>query len=103
MIQFTIAGTGSVAASAVQSSTMNNPTVEMCIAGRCAAGVPKPSGGGIVVVTYPFVLKASEGNSPVLTLGPQLGDRSPLALYFIPIATRDRIAAAGNYALLRRS
>ncbi|HNN96000.1 MAG TPA: AgmX/PglI C-terminal domain-containing protein [Pseudomonadota bacterium] len=62
MIQFTIAGTGSVVASAVQSSTMNNPTVEMCIAQSVRRWeFPKPSGGGIVVVTYPFVLKASGG------------------------------------------
>ncbi|MBL9009169.1 MAG: AgmX/PglI C-terminal domain-containing protein [Myxococcales bacterium] len=62
MIQFTIAGTGAVVASAVQSSTMNNPTVEMCIAQSVRRWeFPKPSGGGIVVVTYPFVLKASGG------------------------------------------
>ncbi len=62
MIQFTIAGTGAVVASAVQSSTMNNPTVEMCIAQSVRRWeFPKPQGGGIVVVTYPFVLKASGG------------------------------------------
>ena len=62
MIQFTIAGTGAVVASAVQSSTMNNPPVEMCIAQSVRRWeFPKPSGGGIVVVTYPFVLKASGG------------------------------------------
>jgi hypothetical protein len=62
MIQFTISGTGAVVASAVQSSTMNNPTVEMCIAQSVRRWeFPKPQGGGIVVVTYPFVLKASGG------------------------------------------
>jgi hypothetical protein len=60
MIQFTIAGTGMVAASVVQASTMNNPPVEQCIAQAVRRWeFPKPSGGGIVVVTYPFVLKAA--------------------------------------------
>jgi TonB family protein len=60
MVQFTIAGTGQVIASLVQSSTMNNPVVEQCIAQSVRRWeFPKPQGGGIVVVTYPFVLKAS--------------------------------------------
>jgi TonB family protein len=60
MIQFTIAGTGNVIASIVQSSTMNSPPVEQCIAAAVRRWeFPKPQGGGIVVVTYPFVLKAS--------------------------------------------
>ena len=60
MIQFTIAGTGNVIASMVQSSTMNNPPVEQCIAQAVRRWeFPKPQGGGIVVVTYPFVLKAA--------------------------------------------
>lgn len=62
MVQFTIAGTGGVIASIVQASTMNNPSVEQCIAQSVRRWeFPKPSGGGIVVVTYPFVLKASGG------------------------------------------
>jgi hypothetical protein len=60
MVQFTIAGTGSVLASMVQSSTMNNPPAEQCIAAAVRRWeFPKPQGGGIVVVTYPFVLKAA--------------------------------------------
>ncbi len=62
MIQFTIAGTGQVIASIVQSSTMNNPPAEQCIAGAVRRWeFPKPNGGGIVVVTYPFVMKAAGG------------------------------------------
>lgn len=61
MIQFTISPTGAVAASFVQSSTMNNPTVEQCIAAAVRRWeFPKPQ-GGIVIVTYPFVLKAAGG------------------------------------------
>ena len=60
MIQFTISGTGQVVASVVQNSTMNNPPVEQCIAGAVRRWeFPKPQGGGIVIVSYPFVLKAA--------------------------------------------
>jgi TonB family protein len=62
MVQFTIAGTGAVVASVVQNSTMNNPEVEQCIAGALRRWeFPKPQGGGVVIVSYPFVLKASGG------------------------------------------
>jgi pSer/pThr/pTyr-binding forkhead associated (FHA) protein len=60
MIQFTISGTGSVLASAVQNSTMNSPSVEQCIAQSVRRWeFPKPQGGGIVIVSYPFVLKSA--------------------------------------------
>jgi len=60
MIQFTISGTGQVVASVVQNSTVNNPGVEQCIAGAVRRWeFPKPQGGGIVIVSYPFVLKAA--------------------------------------------
>ncbi len=60
MVQFTIAATGGVISSIVQSSTMGNPNVEQCIAGAVRRWeFPKPQ-GGIVVVSYPFVLKAAE-------------------------------------------
>jgi TonB family protein len=59
MVQFTISPTGSVVASIVQSSTMGNPIVEQCIAAAVRRWeFPKPQ-GGIVVVTYPFVLKSA--------------------------------------------
>lgn len=58
MIQFTISGTGNVIASMVQSSTINNQPVETCIATAVRGWVfPKPPGGGIVVVTYPYTFK----------------------------------------------
>ncbi|MCS6915685.1 MAG: TonB family protein [Myxococcota bacterium] len=59
MIQFTIANTGAVISSIVQSSTMGSPPVEQCIAAAVRRWeFPKPQ-GGIVIVTYPFVLKAA--------------------------------------------
>jgi hypothetical protein len=60
MVQFTISGLGAVVASVVQNSTMNNPSVEQCIAAAVRRWeFPKPQGGGIVIVSYPFVLKAA--------------------------------------------
>ena len=61
MIQFTIGGNGTVLNSIVQSSTMGNPPTEQCIATAVRRWeFPKPQGGGIVMVTYPFVLKSAE-------------------------------------------
>jgi hypothetical protein len=53
--RFTIASDGAVMASAIQSSTMNDAKVEDCL-GReiCNWEFPKPLGGGIVIVSYPF-------------------------------------------------
>lgn len=60
MIQFTISGNGQVVSSAVQNSTMNNVSVEQCIASAVRRWeFPKPQGGGVVIVSYPFVLKSA--------------------------------------------
>ncbi len=62
LIQFTIGGTGNVLAAGVQSSSMNDPTVDQCVAGAVRRwDFPKPQGGGIVIVAYPFVFKAAGG------------------------------------------
>lgn len=59
-VKFTIAGNGSVIASTVVESTMKNASVENCLAGKIKRWVfPAPKGGGIVVVTYPFIFKPS--------------------------------------------
>jgi TonB family protein len=60
IVQFTIAATGRVIVSKVQSSTLGNSKVEKCIAMAVRRWLfPKPKGGGIVHVSYPFVLKAA--------------------------------------------
>ncbi|MCA9670609.1 MAG: AgmX/PglI C-terminal domain-containing protein [Myxococcales bacterium] len=60
IIQFTIAATGQVVASVVQSSTVKNRKVESCIARAVRRWLfPKPKGGGIVIVSYPFVLRSA--------------------------------------------
>jgi TonB family protein len=62
MIQFTIMATGNVMSSNVQSSTMGNAKVESCIANAVRRWTfPKPKGGGIVIVSYPFVLRSAGG------------------------------------------
>jgi pSer/pThr/pTyr-binding forkhead associated (FHA) protein len=54
-IQFTISGAGQVIASVLQSSTMNNLRVESCVVQAVRRWeFPRPEGGGLVIVSYPF-------------------------------------------------
>jgi len=58
VIRFTIAPSGKVVASKVQTSTLGNRQVAACIAravGRWR--FRRPAGGGVVIATYPFVLR----------------------------------------------
>ena len=60
VVQFTIASTGMVLLSKIKSSTLGNPAVEACIAAAVKRWLfPRPRGGGIVVVSYPFAFKAA--------------------------------------------
>jgi hypothetical protein len=57
-IQFTIGASGSVAVATVADSTLSDEKVASCIAKAVKRWTfPKPTGGGAVVVTYPFVLE----------------------------------------------
>jgi TonB family protein len=59
-VKFTITGQGSVSSSSVAQSTAGNAELETCVAGRVRTWIfPKPKGGGIVLVTYPFIFKPS--------------------------------------------
>src|SRR5262249_21760731 len=59
-VKFMITATGSVASSQVTQSSASNQELETCVAGRVRTWIfPKPKGGGVVVVTYPFIFKAS--------------------------------------------
>jgi TonB family protein len=61
-VKFIISGTGAVQMAAVASSTLGNAKVENCIAQAVRRWTfPQPEGGGIVIVTYPFMLTAPEG------------------------------------------
>lgn len=55
-LQFVIAKDGSVSRSKVKSSSMGSAAVESCLSERMLRlRFPEPKGGGIVMVTYPFV------------------------------------------------
>ena len=56
VVKFTIAKDGSVSKASIKSSSMGNSQVENCIAGRFMQfKFPEPKGGGIVIVSYPFI------------------------------------------------
>ena len=58
VIKFTIAADGTVSSAETNSTTMDNEKVESCICGRFLRFTfPEPEGGGIVIVSYPFVFQ----------------------------------------------
>lgn len=60
--QFTIAPTGKVLVSALQSSTLGEPAVESCVIDATKRWLyPAPEGGGLVMVSYPFQLAPAGG------------------------------------------
>jgi TonB family protein len=66
MVQFTIAPSGQVIASVLQSSTLGSARVESCIVSAVRRWeFPHPLGGGIVIVSYPFVLTPRGGRERV--------------------------------------
>jgi hypothetical protein len=61
-VQFTIAASGAVVAAVRQSSTLANASAESCIVQAVRRWeFPKPLGGGMVMVSYPFVLTPAGG------------------------------------------
>jgi TonB family protein len=57
-IEFVIDAKGKITSANVQESTMSDATVAACIAKQMMKWTfPKPEGGGIVKVVYPFVLE----------------------------------------------
>jgi outer membrane biosynthesis protein TonB len=61
-IRFVIDPTGQVPAAVVASSSLGHMPTEQCIAGVMRRLVfPAPDGGGLVKVTYPFVLAQAGG------------------------------------------
>jgi hypothetical protein len=56
VIKFTIAKDGTVSQASTKSTTMSNSAVENCIVSRfMRMQFPEPKGGGIVIVSYPFL------------------------------------------------
>jgi len=59
-VRFGISARGTVFLARVKSTTLNSPPVERCITrGIRLWRFPKPRGGGIVYVVYPFVFKST--------------------------------------------
>lgn len=55
-VKFVIAKDGTVSSATTKTSTMGSPAVESCINGRFMRfQFPEPKGGGIVIVSYPFI------------------------------------------------
>ena len=62
LVHFAIAPSGQVLSSVVESSTLGNPRVELCTSQAVRRWeFPQPSGGGLVMVSYPFVLAPAGG------------------------------------------
>ena len=59
IVKFVIAKDGSVSSATTKASTMKNPIVEQCVNKRfLRMRFPSPKGGGIVIVSYPFVFNS---------------------------------------------
>ena len=58
VVKFVVSKDGSVASAATKSSTMGNAAVEACVNSRfLRMQFPQPKGGGIVIVSYPFLFR----------------------------------------------
>lgn len=58
VVKFVVAKDGSVASAAIKSSTMGIAAVEACVTSRfMRMQFPEPKGGGIVIVSYPFIFR----------------------------------------------
>jgi Ca-activated chloride channel family protein len=59
--RFVIDATGAVTGVEMRSSTLSDPSVEACIAEQLQRmAFPEPAGGGVVVVSYPFVFRSTD-------------------------------------------
>jgi TonB family protein len=62
VVQFSIAPTGRVLASALQSSSIADPALNSCIVDATRRwSYPAPEGGGLAIVSYPFQLSPAGG------------------------------------------
>ncbi len=60
VVKFVIDATGAVEKAEIRTSTLDNATVEECLVNRfLRMQFPEPKGGGIVIVSYPFLFKSA--------------------------------------------
>jgi hypothetical protein len=60
VVKFVIAKDGSVSTASTKQTTMNNAAVESCVNQRfMRMQFPTPKGGGVVIVSYPFLFSPS--------------------------------------------
>jgi Ca-activated chloride channel family protein len=70
-LKFTVVESGAVASSQIGSSTLGAAAVESCIAAAARRWMfPKVEGGGLVVVSYPFVLRPKAAGRPSVLIDP---------------------------------
>ncbi len=81
-VRFVISATGDVCATELSQSTVSHPVLERCVLDAVASWrFPPPKGGGIVIVTYPFIFRPAEardggGRAPA-DAGPEEGSLEP--------------------------
>ena len=61
VVGFTIAADGTVSAAEIKATTLGNEAVEQCVIGRFERmEFSEPTGGGIVIVSYPLLFEAAD-------------------------------------------
>ena len=77
-VKFIISPTGAVCASEVAQSTVDSAALAVCVAARVRTWTfPKPNGGGLLVVTYPFIFQPGERETSYETWSPHQPKRPP--------------------------
>jgi hypothetical protein len=75
-VKFVIAKDGTVSSAVTKRTTLTVPAVESCLNSRFMGLVfPPPKGGGIVIVTYPFVFEPNNGLSRAVVRGRRIRGR----------------------------
>jgi len=94
VVEFMIRQAGRVTSAKIASSTMTFPSVEACIVKRVKQlRFPRPKGGGIVKVSYPFVFRTAGSRRP--STAPQPARTQPRPAGGAPVSlSRSQIQAS---------
>ena len=92
-VQFVIAANGEVTSSSLQSSTMNNPRVESCVVQAFRRwNFPYPSGGGVVLVSYPFNFVPGDWDRVAHVVAPEVIPDAPWAVSLAALRGKGELA-----------